>query len=80
MALVHRPERLIEIIELLKKYGFEPKKIQLGYPKQGKNANVLLIEAVKNGKSGLKILEPLIIHDDNGEYLPEIRKLFGSGK
>lgn len=80
LALVHRPERLIEIIELLKKYGFEPKKIQLGYPKQGKNANVLLIEAVKNGKSGLKILEPLIIHDDNGEYLPEIRKLFGSGK
>ena len=77
-ALVHRPERLIEVIELLKKYGFEPKKLQFGYPKQNKDGNILLIEAVKNGKSGLKILKPLIIHNSNGEYVDEISKMFGS--
>ncbi len=78
IAMIHRPERLVEIIDLLKKYGFEPKKIQFGYPKSDKEANILLIEAVKNGKSGLKLLKPLIIHNDNGEYTDEIRKMFGS--
>ena len=77
-AMVHRPERLIEIINLLQKYNIEPKKMQLVYPKKGKNANMLLIEGIKNGKSGLKILEPLIVHDENGEYISEIREMFGS--
>lgn len=77
-AMVHRPDRLIEIIKLLEEYGFEPKRMQLGYPKCGKDANILLIEAVKNGKSGLKILQPLIIHEKNGKYTEEVRKMFGS--
>ena len=77
-AMVHRPERLIEIISLLQKYNIEPKKLQLVYPKEGKNANMLLIEGIKNGNSGLKILEPLIVHDVSGQYVPKIRKMFGS--
>ena len=76
-ALVHRPERLIEIINLFQKYGIEPKKIQFVYPKIGKEANILLIEGIKNGKSGLKILDPLIVHDENGKYVPQVRKMFG---
>ncbi len=77
-AMVHRPERLIEIINLMQKNGIEPKKLQLVYPKKGKDANMLLIEGIKNGKSGLKILKPLVVHDDNGEYVLEIKKMFGS--
>ena len=73
-AMVHRPERLIEIINLFQKYNLEPKKIQLVYPKEGKDANILLIEGIKNGKGGLKVLEPLIVHDNNGKYVPKIRK------
>ena len=76
-SLVHRPERIIEIINLLQKYGFEPKKMQLVYPKIEKDANMVLVEAVKNGKSGLKLLKPLIIYDENGKYYKNIKKLFG---
>jgi len=76
IALVHRPDRLIEIIDVMKKYGFEPKRIKLCYPKEGLDANILLIEAVKNGKSGLKIESPLIIHNDDGSYTYEVRKMF----
>lgn len=76
-AFVHRPERIGEIIILLQKYGFELKKMQLVYPKINKEANMVLIEAVKNGKSGLKVLKPLIIYDEEGKYYKNIKKLFG---
>ena len=76
-AMVHRPERLIEIINLMQKYGIEPKKIRFVYPKTLKNANMVLIEGVKNGKCGLKIEKPLIVHDDYGKYVEEIREMFG---
>ena len=62
----------------MQKYNIEPKKIQLCYPKKGKNANILLIEGVKNGKSGLKIEPAMIVHNDDGIYNDEIRKMFGS--
>ena len=77
LALVHRPERIIEIINLLQKYGLEPKKMQLVYPRKEKDANMVLIEAVKNGKSGLKVLKPLVVYDENGKYLQEVNAMFG---
>ena len=76
-AMVHRPDRIIEIINLLQKYGFEPKKMQFVYPKIEKDANMVLIEAIKNGKSGLKLLKPLVVYDENGKYFPHIKKMFG---
>ncbi len=72
IALVHRPERLIEIIRLMKENNIEPKRIKLIYPKKKKNANILLIEGVKNGKAGLIIESPLIIHYENGNYTKEV--------
>ena len=74
IALVHRPERLVDIITLMRKYNLEPKRIRFVYPKKGENANVLLIEGTKNGKPGIKILEPLYIQDDNGNYNKEITR------
>ena len=76
-AMVHRPDRMIEIINLMQKYGIEPKKIRLVYPKIDKDANILLIEGIKNGKTGLKVLNPLYTHKDDGNYVDEIRIMFG---
>ena len=76
LALVHRPERLIEIIELMHKNNIEPKRIQFVYPKTNKESNILLIEGTKNGKPGLKILPPLYSHNDDGSYTIEIQKYF----
>jgi len=73
-AMVHRTDRLIEIIEEMRKNNIEPKKIQLIYPKKNTNSNMVLIEGKKNGNPGLIIKEPLIIHDEKGEYLEEIKE------
>lgn len=77
IALVNRPERMIDIITEMKNNNIEPKKIQLVFPFKGKNANILLIEGSKNGKPGLKILPPLFAHNNDGSYTEEIKKFFG---
>lgn len=76
LGLVHRPERLIDILLIMRKYNIEPKKIRLVYPTQNKEANILLIEGKKNGKKGLKILPPLYSHNKDGSYTKEIQKYF----
>lgn len=76
LGIVHRPERLIDIVCLMRKYNVEPKKIQLIYPNQNKEANILLIEGTKNGKPGLKILEPIYAHNNDGSYTEQIKKYF----
>jgi tRNA1(Val) A37 N6-methylase TrmN6 len=75
VALVHRPGRLMDIVTLMRQYRLEPKRIQFIYPKQGKEANTLLIEAIKDGSPDLKILPPLVVYHDNNEYTKEIRAI-----
>lgn len=76
ISIVHRPERLVEIIEIMKKNNIEPKKIRFVYPKQNSECNIVLIEGSKNGNPGLKILPPLYVHDEEGRYLEEIEEMF----
>ncbi|MDF1509506.1 tRNA1(Val) (adenine(37)-N6)-methyltransferase [Robertmurraya sp. DFI.2.37] len=78
VAFVHRPGRLLDMITLMRQYRLEPKKVQFVYPKQGKEANTLLVEAIKDGKADLKILPPLVVYHDDNEYTAEIKDiLFG---
>lgn len=79
-AMVHRTERFIEIIEKMKKYNLEPKKVMFVYPKVGKNSNLFLIEGVKNGKSGLKVMPSLIVHNEDGTYTDKVREMFEDSK
>lgn len=76
IGLVHRPERLLDILTTMRKYNIEPKKIRFVYPKKNKEANILLIEGKKNGRKGLKILPPLYSHNEDGTYTKEIKKYF----
>lgn len=76
IAVVHRTDRLIDIITSMKKNNIEPKKIQFIYPKCNKESNILLIEGTKNGHPGIKICPPLYAHNEDGSYTDEILKLF----
>ena len=77
LVLVHRTDRLIEIIELMKKHNIEPKRMRLIYPKVNMESNLVLIEGRKNGKEGLKIIPPLYIHNDDSSYTSEVLEMFG---
>lgn len=76
LAMVHRTDRLIEVIEEFRKNNIEPKRVQLVYPKVGTESNMFLIEGRKNGRPGLKVLEPLIAHNNDGEYTDKVKSFF----
>lgn len=76
LAIVHRVDRLADIINIMKVNNIEPKKIQFVFPKKNKEANILLIEGSKNGNPGLKILPAIIAHNDDGSYTKEIEGYF----
>ncbi|MCI8445001.1 MAG: tRNA1(Val) (adenine(37)-N6)-methyltransferase [Bacilli bacterium] len=76
LAIVHRPERLIDLIEEMRKNNIEPKKLQFVYPRKDQQCNTILIEGVKNGNPGLKILNPLYVHNETDEYTDEIKVQF----
>lgn len=76
IAIVHRPERLVDILEEMRKNNIEPKKIRFVYPKKNKQANILLVEGMKNGKAGLKILPPLYTHKEDGTYTEDVLAYF----
>ncbi|MGK0720035.1 tRNA1(Val) (adenine(37)-N6)-methyltransferase [Streptococcus uberis] len=77
LAMVHRPSRFLEILDTMRKHGLVPKRVQFVYPKIGKEANMLLIEAIKDGSiDGFKLLPPLVVHEENGDYTQHIRRLY----
>lgn len=77
MYMVHRPHRLIEIITAMKQYKMEPKRMCMVHPFKDKEANMVLIEAVKGGGSWLKMEAPIIVYKEPGVYTDEIYDIYG---
>ena len=65
-AIVHRPERLMEILFEFRKNNIEPKRIQFVYEKISKGSTLVLIEGQKNGREGLKIENPIVMYNEDG--------------
>ena len=74
--MVHRADRLVDIIATLRKYKLEPKVLRVVYPKLSKEPNLILVEAKKGAKSGLKIMKPLILNNEDGSETEELKKIY----
>ncbi|MGI6776650.1 MAG: tRNA1(Val) (adenine(37)-N6)-methyltransferase [Acetivibrionales bacterium] len=83
-AMVHRPERIADVLCLMRKYSIEPKYLRFVHPSPYKKANLILVKGIKNARPYLKIMEPLYVYDMNGEYSDEINRIYnrtiGGGK
>ncbi|MFD0962147.1 tRNA1(Val) (adenine(37)-N6)-methyltransferase [Paenibacillus chungangensis] len=66
LSLVHRPSRLLDIMESLRRWRLEPKRIQFIHPHAGAEANMVLIEASRDGKPDIKLLPPIMVYNDEG--------------
>ena len=78
LYMVHRPHRLVEIIQAMKTYKLEPKRIRFVHPYEDKEANMVLIEALKGGKSMVKVEKPLIVYKDVNVYTDELLEMYGN--
>lgn len=76
VALVHRPARLVELLSLLRAYQLEPKRIRFVHPKLEAEANMVLIEAAKDGKPEIRMMPPLIVYNEQHEYTKEIYQIY----
>lgn len=79
IAMVHRTDRLIDIIMTMKLNNVEPKRIQFVYPFKSSKSNIVLIEGVKNGRLGLKVEPNIIVHNNDGTYTDYINDIFNGG-
>ena len=75
--MVHRAERLVDIMCILRKYRLEPKNIRFVHSKRNEKPNLILVKAIKYANEFLKIDKPLVIYDDDGNYTEEINKIYG---
>ena len=79
IAMVHRTDRLVDVINEMKCNNIEPKRLKFIFPKKNSNSNMFLIEGRKNGNAGLKVEKPIIVHNNDGSYSNEIIKIFNGG-
>jgi tRNA1(Val) A37 N6-methylase TrmN6 len=80
LYMVHRTDRLADIMCEMRNSGIEPKRIRFVHPSIGKRPNLLLVEGARGGNKELKFMDPLYIHNENGEYTEEIYRIYGRSK
>ena len=76
LSMIHRPERLVDIIILMKKYKIEPKRLRAVYPSYKKPASMVLVEGASGGRPKLLNLPPLYVYETDGEYTDEINIIY----
>lgn len=74
--MVHRPRRLMEILNTLSSYGMEPKRMQMVHPFRDREANMVLIESVKGGGALMKVEPPLIVYEEPNVYSQDVLKIY----
>jgi len=75
--MIHRPNRMVDILTLCRKHKLEPKEIRMIQPYADKKPNIFLIMCSKGGQSELKFYDPLIVYEKDGRYTSEIYKIYG---
>lgn len=74
--MIHRPDRIVDIFSLMRKYKIEPKEVRLVFSNEKNSPKMVLIKGVKNGGEYLKFRENLYIYKENGSYTEEVLKIY----
>ena len=74
--MVHRPERMVDIFSLMRKYKIEPKEVRLVFSNEKNPPKMVLTKGVRNGGEYLKFRENLYIYKEDGSYTDEILKIY----
>lgn len=75
VAVVHRASRLAELLSELSKYRLEPKRLRMVHPRAGADANLVLVEAMRDAAPEMTILPPLFVYEGS-DYCPELLEVY----
>ena len=75
--LVHRPERLPELLGTLCADGLEPKRLRMVQPFRESAPNMVLIDCVRGARPSMKTEPALIIYEAPGIYTEEVLRIYG---
>ena len=75
-CLVHKPERLTDLLCALRGEGLEPKRLRLVSLRPERAPSLLLLEARRGGKPGLAVEEPLILENPDGSPTAELNRIY----
>ncbi|GAA6823772.1 tRNA1(Val) (adenine(37)-N6)-methyltransferase [Staphylococcus sp. 18_1_E_LY] len=76
LVMVHRAERLMDVLSNMRDSGIEPKKLYFVYSKKEKDAQTIVVEGRKGGNQGLTIQPPFYIYNEDGTYTSEMREVY----
>ena len=76
VSMVHKPQRLGEILSIMRQYRIEPKRIRFVHPRIHMEANMVLIEGIKDAKPDIRLLPPMIVYDEQNNYCPEFMEIY----
>ncbi|MDO4753951.1 MAG: methyltransferase [Bacillota bacterium] len=68
LFMVNRPDRLVDIFVAARKYGVEPRELTMVQPSPCKAPNICLIRCKKRAGMDLKMLPPIHVYDEDGNY------------
>jgi tRNA1Val (adenine37-N6)-methyltransferase len=75
-CIIYHPYRLSELIDTLKKRELEPKRLRFVHSNVSSEAKMILLEAIKGGRGGLKVEKPFYIYKENGSYTDEMNGIY----
>lgn len=80
LFVVHRPERLLDLLHLMRVHRVEPKRLRMVHPKAKAAPTMILVEGVRDARPNLKVEAPLCIYEEDGSYTEEIRRIYGDDR
>jgi tRNA1(Val) A37 N6-methylase TrmN6 len=75
VAFVYRPFRLVDLLIGMRRHRLEPKRLRYVHPRVGSEANMVLVEAIRDGRAELRTLAPCIVHNEDGSYSEELQQI-----
>lgn len=77
-CMCHRPERLVDTLEIMRKYKLEPKRLRFVQDRAGEQPFLFLVQGQKGAKPFLRVEPQLIIKKENGKFTDEMIEIYGS--
>ncbi len=76
-SMVHRPDRLTDILSVMRQYRIEPRRLRMVHPREDAAATLVLIDGTLGGGTFLRVMPPLVLYQQDGTYTKEALKYYG---